>query len=152
MKIRAKLFPYLVFILTIILATSVMAKGQIYTGLFSNVAIGGYDTVAYFTEHKAVQGDKQYSTTYKNAEWYFATAANLATFNANPEKYAPQYGGYCAYAVAEKNSLVSSDPQIWKIVNDKLYLNYNADTQKTWEQNMAADIVKGDLNYPKLIK
>ncbi len=122
------------------------------TGFFSNIAIKGYDTVAYFTEHKAMKGDEQFSAMYNGTEWQFSNAANLAAFKDNPEKYVPQYGGYCAYAVAEKNRLVSSDLEVWKIINNKLYLNYNADIQKMWEKNLTEDINKGDVNYLNLIK
>jgi YHS domain-containing protein len=77
------------------------APDAIYTGTFSNVALSGYDTVGYFTQGKPVLGSAKFKTVYKGAEFHFASAANLAKFKANPAAYAPQYGGYCAWAVSQ---------------------------------------------------
>lgn len=126
------------------------AKPPIYTGFFSNQAVSGYDTVAYFTQSKPVQGLKKFSYKYKGENWYFSNNQHLALFKADPEKYAPQYGGYCAYAVA-KNDTASADPEQWSIINDKLYLNYNAEIKYKWLKNKTKFIQQADQNWPSLI-
>ncbi len=132
--------------------SSAQAADVIYTGTFSDKAVSGYDTVAYFTDGKPVKGSEKFSTKYKGAVWQFASQEHLDAFKATPEKYAPQYGGYCAYAIAAKNALVSSDPEAWKIVNGKLYLNYDKDIQAEWAMDIPGYIKKGDENWPALNK
>ncbi|MBX3653007.1 MAG: YHS domain-containing protein [Ramlibacter sp.] len=122
----------------------------IYTGLFSSVAVSGHDPVAYFTDGKPVKGDAQFETTYKGAKWRFASAAHRDLFLAEPDKYAPQYGGYCAWAVAEGGT-ASGDPRYWKIVDGKLYLNYDADVQKKWEKDIPGNIGKANRNWPSVL-
>lgn len=131
-----------------LLPSAALAKdAPVYTGTFSNVAVSGYDAVAYFTEQKPVKGEKAHSYTYLGATWYFSSAANRDKFIAAPEKYAPQYGGYCAWAVSQGYT-ASGDPQRWRIVAGKLYLNYDADVQKKWEMDIPGFIAKGDKNWP----
>jgi YHS domain-containing protein len=122
----------------------------VYTGIFNNVAVSGYDPVAYFTAGRPVKGDARFKLNYKGAEWRFANAANLARFKANPVAYVPQYGGYCAWAVSQGYT-ASGDPTVWKIVNNKLYLNYNQDVGRTWAKNIPGFIRSGDSNWPKLL-
>jgi len=131
--------------------SSVFAADAVYTSLFSSKAISGYDAVSYFTKGAPEEGKKKYSMRYKGANWYFSSSQNLQTFQANPAKYAPQYGGYCAWAVAEKNDLVSGDPKRWKIVEDKLYLNYDREIQEKWQKNIAVFISKADKSWPVLV-
>ena len=133
-------------------ANPASAAAPVYTGTFSSQAVSGYDAVAYFTEGKPVKGKSEFKTEYKGAEWHFASQANLDAFKANPDKYAPQYGGYCAYAVGAKNALVSADPEAWSIVDGKLYLNYDKDIQQTWNKDQADYIRKADANWPGLVK
>lgn len=129
---------------------SANAAGPVYTGLFSNTAVGGYDAVAYFTEGKPVKGSKDFTTEYKDAEWRFASAENLDAFIASPEAYAPQYGGYCAWAVSQDYT-AKGDPEYWKIVDGKLYLNYNADVQQKWEADIPGFITKANANWPGVL-
>lgn len=117
----------------------------------SDTAIRGYDTVAYFTVGAPVKGKDAYTTTWKGAKWKFASPANLALFKANPEKYAPQYGGYCAYGVAV-DDLVSIEPEQFTVMDGKLYLNYNADIQKKWKKNPAGFIKTADAKFPTLLR
>ena len=124
-------------VLTTLSSTANAAEAPIYTGLFSKVAVSGYD--------------RKFTTVYQGVEWRFSSAENLALFIANPEHYAPQYGGYCAWAVSQ-DSTASSDPQRWKIVNDKLYLNYDEDVQKKWEANAPALIKAADQHWPKVLE
>jgi YHS domain-containing protein len=114
-------------------------------------AVTGYDVVAYFRESRAVKGKDEFRYDWKGAKWYFASAANRDEFARSPEKYAPQYGGYCAWAVSN-NYTADIDPAAWKIVGGKLYLNYNRDVQKMWEKEQDARIRQGDANWPGLHK
>ncbi len=137
--------------LFIISTTSFAAKDEIYTSYFGNVGAGGYDVVAYFTDEQPIMGKVDISTEYKNADWYFSSEENLIKFTLNPEMYVPQYGGYCAWAVA-KGSTASGDPLMWTVVDDKLYLNYNATVQTRWTENKDALIIRGDLNWPEVLE
>jgi len=110
-------------------------------------AIQGYDAVAYFTVGKAVKGSKEFTYTYGGESWYFASAENLKTFKAAPEKYAPQFGGYCAYGMS-RGYKAKTDPEAWTIVNEKLYLNYNLDVRKIWNEKQAELIDKANQNWP----
>lgn len=134
------------------LGSSAWAKdAPVYTGTFSSSAVGGYDPVAYFTENKPVKGNPKISTEYKGAKWYFASTENRDKFVANPGQYEPQYGGYCAWAVSQGKT-ASGDPQFWKVVNNKLYLNYDADVQKKWEVNIPDFIQKANANWPRVLE
>jgi len=142
---------WLTLSLLMLASTSAVAgEPTVYTGLFSKLAVSGYDTVAYFTQHQPVKGQAQLTTTYQGAEWRFSSAENRALFLADPARYAPQYGGYCAWAVSQGNT-ASADPQRWKIVDGKLYLNYDAEVQKKWEANIAELIKTADQNWPTVL-
>ncbi|MDW6004755.1 YHS domain-containing (seleno)protein [Vibrio mangrovi] len=137
--------------LLILFSPFAMAEDPIYTGFFSNKAVSGYDTVAYFTDHQPVKGKSQFKTSYMGADWYFASAEHLNMFTSNPEKYAPQYGGYCAWAVAAVNDFAPGDPELWAVVNDKLYLNYNKEVKRRWDNDRENLIKEGDKNWPALL-
>ena len=126
------------------------AKDPIYTGLFSSVAVSGYDTVAYFTEGKSVEGSDDFEYEWQDTTWRFSSAENLELFKAEPDKYAPQFGGYCAYAVAH-NKTASTDPTKFHIKDGKLYLNYNGKIQKKWLANRDALIVDANKNWPDVL-
>jgi YHS domain-containing protein len=130
--------------------TAWAAEPAVYTGFFSNTALGGYDPVAYFDQKMAVKGRAEFSHEYKGAQWRFASAAHRDLFVAKPEAYAPQYGGYCAWAVAD-GSTASGDPLFWKVVDGKLYLNYDGDVQKRWEKDIPGFIVKANKNWPSVL-
>ncbi|ASO30066.1 YHS domain protein [Vibrio anguillarum] len=129
-----------------------LAEDEIYTSFLSNKALSGYDTVAYFTEGEPVKGSSDFSTLYKNAQWYFSSKENLELFLNNPNQYAPQYGGYCAWAFSEKNDFAPGDPNQWAIVDGKLYLNYDKKIKTLWDANQAVHIQQADKNWPNLIK
>lgn len=139
------------FIALAVLFTSLSqaGAGKINTTLFGNLAVEGHDVVAYFTENQAVEGKKAHTTEWMGANWRFSSAENLALFTANPEAYAPQYGGYCAYA-AVKNSLASIEPEQFTVHKGKLYLNYNKRINKKWLQDKDGYISKADSNWPTL--
>jgi YHS domain-containing protein len=115
------------------------------------VALKGYDAVAYFTEGKAVKGRADFQHEWMGAKWHFSSAANRDLFAKSPEKYAPQFGGYCAWAVSN-NYVYDADPTLWKIVDGKLYVNYNRLAQWQWSRDMANRIKKGHENWPGLHK
>ena len=115
------------------------------------VAINGYDPVAYFLGKKAMAGTDSYSIDWSGSKWKFISQANLDSFKLAPEKYAPQYGGYCAYGCSE-NHLAPTDPNAWTIVNNKLYLNYNLDVKKSWVKDTTNLIKIADVNFPVLNK
>lgn len=117
---------------------------------FGNLALGGYDAVAYFDEGKPVEGKKEIATEWNGAMWRFATADHRDRFRAEPEKYAPQYGGYCAWAVSQGYT-ANGDPKVWRIVDGKLYLNYDEKVMRTWEEDVPGNIAKADQAWPKLL-
>lgn len=125
-------------------------KDEIYTSFLSSAGAGGYDVVAYFTAGKPVKGDDNFTTEHKGADWYFSSQTNLDAFNADPDKYTPQYGGYCAWAVSQGYT-ASGDPRQWSVVNDKLYLNYDANIQARWEADRGNFITLGDKNWPAVL-
>lgn len=148
MKIFAK--SLLASLALVLIAIPAFAASPIYTEVFSSTAVSGYDTVAYFTEGAPVKGSDDFKTKYKGATWKFSSTENLEKFKENPEKYAPQYGGYCAYAVAQ-GTTASGDPKQWKIVDGKLYLNYNAEIKARWEKDIPGYIKEANKNWPGLI-
>lgn len=131
-------------------ATPAAAKEQVYQS-FLGVAIDGTDPVAYFTEGRPVEGSSKFTHEWNGAKWRFASADNRDAFIAEPERYAPQYGGYCAWAVA-KGYTASTDPEAWRIVDGKLYLNYNTQIQARWEGDVPGNIASADANWPKVIE
>ncbi|MEM9880087.1 MAG: YHS domain-containing (seleno)protein [Pseudomonadota bacterium] len=126
------------------------AADPVYTSFFSNVAVGGYDPVAYFTQSKPVKGSKKYQLSHTGAKWYFSSQANLDAFQANPAAYAPQYGGYCAWAVSQGYT-ASGNPKNWAIEGGKLYLNYNDDVQQTWDGDRSGFIELANGNWPAVL-
>ncbi len=115
------------------------------------VAVDGSDVVAYFTEGKPVSGKSDITHDWMGATWRFATEANRSAFAADPEQYAPQYGGYCAYAVSEGYT-ASTTPAAWKIVDGKLYLNYSRRVQRIWERDIPTRISNADANWPTVLR
>ena len=115
------------------------------------IAIDGTDPVAHFTDSAPVKGSSDFSHTYNGATWHFASAANRDTFAADLARYAPQYGGYCAYAVSEGYT-ASTTPKAWKIVDGKLYLNYSKRVQRRWEKDIPTRITNANANWPKVLE
>ena len=122
-----------------------------FFGGAGDTAILGYDTVAYFTAGKPVKGSDSFVAAWMGAKWKFASQAHLDLFKAAPEKYAPQYGGYCAYGVAIDN-LVSIEADKFKIIDGKLYLNYDDDVQQKWLKNPTGYIKTADSKFQSLLK
>ena len=143
---------FLLGVLALLLALPGAAPARaevINSSFFKGIAIHGYDPVAYFKEGRPVEGSAEHEHDWMGATWRFATAENLAAFRADPEAYAPQYGGYCAYGVAQGYT-VDIDPEAWRVENGKLYLNYDKDIQAQWLQDIPGFIAKADANWPEL--
>ena len=117
----------------------------------TDTAIQGYDTVAYFTDGKPVPGDVAFATEWMGARWLFASQAHLDLFKAHPDQYAPQYGGYCAFGAAQ-GYLVKIEPDQWRIVDGKLYLNYDASVQAKWVRDIKGYIQRADAQFPVLLQ
>jgi len=151
MTLTRNIFSAFSLMMMLFFGNAANAADPIYTGTFSNTAIGGYDTTTYYSGEEPIKGSKEFSTEYKGANWLFASAENLATFQANPEKYAPQYGGYCAWAIAHDN-LVKGDPKVYHIDNGKLYLNYNKTVAERWLPRKQELIEDANGKYDTLIE
>lgn len=115
----------------------------------NDLAIQGYDPVAYFTDAEPTMGSSEFTATYKNAIYHFSSAENRDLFRADPSAYAPQYGGYCAFGVTVEKKL-PTDPEAWKIVDNKLYLNLNKDTQKRWLTDVPGYIQSANEIWPEI--
>lgn len=126
------------------------ADPEIFTGLVPGVGAGGYDVVSYFSGAPK-KGKKEFTTQWKGAGWRFASAENLKMFEAAPEKYAPQYGGYCAFAVAQ-GATAEGQPDIWTVVDGKLYLNFSQGVQKEWRSDIPGYIAAANANWPKVLE
>ena len=116
----------------------------------AGLAIDGYDAVAYVTDGRPVVGASQFETKWNGALWRFASSAHRAAFLKDPERYAPQFGGYCAYAVSQGYT-ANGDPRVWKIVDGGLYLNYSASVQRKWEKDIRGYIAKARSNWPAVL-
>ncbi len=131
------------------LATPALARTpDIYAE--AGIAIDGSDAVAYFAGNGPVSGTAANSLTWRGAEWRFATPENLATFKANPESYAPQFGGYCAWAVS-RGYTAATVPEAWTLYDGKLYLNFSKRIQRRWERDVPGNIAKGNANWPGVL-
>ncbi|MCY4151096.1 MAG: YHS domain-containing protein [Aestuariivita sp.] len=118
--------------------------------LRDGVALSGHDAVAYFTDSKPVPGNPDYSVSWNGATWYFANEKNRDLFEQDPEAYAPQYGGYCAFAVSNGYT-ASTEPEAWRIVDGKLYLNYSLAVRERWQQDIPGNIERADGNWPEVL-
>ena len=113
------------------------------------LAVSGYDVVSYFTgDGVPVEGSEDLTVRYQGYDYRFASEDNANAFIEDPAKYAPAYGGYCAWAIGANDALAPGDPEVYEIVDGKLYLNFNEDVQGRWEQDIPGFIAAGDVNYP----
>jgi len=149
-SIRTFSFKTWLLAVSLLITPQAFAVDAVNTTFFGNLAIEGYDPVAYFTENKPVEGNEKHQTEWMDANWRFSSAANLALFKENPEKYAPQYGGYCAYAVSQ-NSVAGIKPELFTIHGGKLYLNYNRSINKKWRQDRDQFIIDANQYWPQLL-
>ena len=146
MKLKKPLFLAAMLIVGAVVSTSAFA--QDYT--HSTPGVSGYDPVAYFTEGKPLKGNGYHVSDFQGVTYAFASEDHKKLFDANPEKYLPAYGGYCAYGVAVGKKFVV-DPEVWKIVQGKLYLNLDRKIQRTWEKDIPGNIKKAEANWAEII-
>lgn len=144
----------LILVLVAGLATSALASQAALAEGFVNVdgsgvAIGGYDPVAYF-DGAPMKGKAEYATEWQGATWHFATAANRDAFIAEPGKYAPQYGGWCAYGAAEGYAAEVDPEEAWTIHEGKLYLNWDASVKRDWSEDIPGHLAQSEANWPDI--
>lgn len=132
--------------LSVAIASSALAAGVELNTTTTGLALQGYDPVAYFTEGQPTKGDWQITTLHDDAMYRFANEENKAAFEANPEAYLPAYGGYCAFGAA-MGFKFDGDPNYWKIVDNKLYLNLSEGIQKRWEGDIPGFIEQASTNW-----
>lgn len=135
---------------TTVLAAILLFAAPTWAGEFfekDGVTLRGYDVVAYFSDNKPIKGAAEHKAVYKGSTFYFASKANRDAFVAAPAKYAPQYGGFCAFGMAGGYK-AATDPGAFTVVDNKLYLNYNRDIQKQWSADTSDFIVKANKNWP----
>ncbi|MEM9473719.1 MAG: YHS domain-containing (seleno)protein [Pseudomonadota bacterium] len=132
--------------LSLTLATQALAAGVELNASSTGLALQGYDPVAYFTEGEATPGNWKITTSYNDATYRFASEAHKAAFEADPEAYLPQYGGYCAFGAA-MGFKFDGDPHQWKIVDGELYLNISQDIQERWLTDVPGFIEQADVNW-----
>lgn len=125
------------------------ARARIFTGFIEGTALGGYDAVAYHTTGDALRGSEDITLSYQGATWRFANAENRALFEANPDAYAPEYGGHCAWAAAQ-GYLAQGDPNVWRIVDGRLFLNASQGINRRWLRDIPGFIAQADANWPGL--
>lgn len=136
------------FAFALVAATPAFAADPIY--LKDGLALSGYDAVAYFTQARAVKGSPSFEHTWSGVRWRFASAADRDAFAASPEKYAPQFGGYCSYGVS-RGLAVPGDPEAWKIVGGRLYLNFDKRVRAAWEKELPGVIDVGRSHWPAVL-
>lgn len=139
---------FLTLLLAVVFATPAFA-GEYFER--DGVAISGYDPVAYFVDMKPVKGSPEIDAGYKGSTFHFSTAANRDRFAANPDRFAPQYGGYCAYGMA-KGYKAKIDPAAFTVIDGKLFLNYNDTVRAQWLSDISGYIRKADANWPEAMK
>jgi len=125
-------------------------KAPVYTSWKNNIALGGYDAVSFF-KSKPLEGSRDFTFEHKGAEWRFSSEANRDLFKANPEAFEPQYGGYCAWAIAG-GKLAKGSPKHWSLEDGRLYLNYNEKIKNRWLGDKANFITQADENWPDILK
>lgn len=131
-------------------AFAVKHTGGEYNTLYAGLGAKGFDVVAYFTDGKPVQGSDRHTAEYGGVKWQFVSKEHRDLFAANPQRYAPQYGGFCSWGVSQ-GKLFDIDPvNGWKIVDGKLYLNFNADINATFAKNAEGYIAKANRHWPEL--
>lgn len=145
MKVNTIIVLATIAFLMAVASSPVIAKDYTH----STPGVGGYDPVAYFTDGKPVKGSGYHVAEFEGVTYAFANKAHKKTFEANPEKYIPAYGGYCAYGVAVGKKFVA-DPEVWKVVNGTLYLNLDRKIQQTWEKDVPGYIKKADKNWTEI--
>jgi YHS domain-containing protein len=145
MKLKNALFAVVLFIVGAAVSTVAFASDYAH----STPGLSGYDPVAYFTEGKPVKGSGFHTAVHEGVTYAFASEEHLKQFQADPQKFLPAYGGYCAYGLAVGKKFVA-DPEVWRIVRGKLYMNLDKNIQGKWEKNIEGYIKQADANWTKI--
>lgn len=135
--------------LGLLIRPAMAATPEIYAT--DGVAINGYDPVAYFRSSAPVKGDPAHTVDWKGATWQFASAENREAFAKAPDDFAPQYGGYCAFALS-KNAIAETSPDAWTVYDGKLYLNYDISVREVWQRDIPGNIALADANWPSVLE
>lgn len=148
--------PFLIFVLIAGIAACLAACGRTegiekVNKTDDGLALRGFDAVAYFAVNSAVKGEPKFEYAWNGAKWLFSSADNLEKFKKDPVAYAPQFGGYCSYAVSQGYT-ADGDPQAWKVVDGKLYLNYNQKAKEAWEKEQDKFIKDGEKTWTEFQK
>lgn len=117
----------------------------------TGLGLKGYDPVAYFTENRPVKGDPQFVSTYNGVRYQFASAADKNAFDANPSKYEPQFGGFCAYAASEGHT-AKIEPDAFEVLNGRLLLQYDRDIRERFDKEPQGRLKKADSNWPAIVE
>ena len=133
----------------LLLASTAFAAGPVNKSFLGGTAVKGYDVVAYFEAGAAREGSADFSHDWMGAIWHFESSENRDLFAKDPDRYAPQYGGYCAYAVAH-GTTADIDPSAWRILEGRLFLNKSKNIQGLWEQDIAGFIERADASWPEI--
>ena len=139
----------IILAMTLFSLSGLVSAGEVNTGYFGNVAIKGYDPVAYFTEDRAVKGSENFSHTWLGADWNFSNEKHKKLFAENPVQYAPQYGGHCSDGIAYGDTTTNIDPEAWRIIEGKLYLNYDHGSAAELEE-VEGQLAKIEKNWPEV--
>lgn len=142
-----KLYTFLLTLLFLASISSSTFAANIHTN--STTGVQGYDLVSYHSESGPVRGNGHYVSEHNGVTYLFSSKKNKQAFDKNPQKYLPEYGGYCAYGVSVGKKFVG-DPQVWKLVDGKLYLNLDENIQKEWEKDIPGRIAMADKEWPKI--
>jgi YHS domain-containing protein len=142
-------FSALIAVALLSMSSTAVLAGEFFET--DGVALRGYDPVAYFASGKPQKGQAQHSHQYKGSTFNFVNEANRRAFMEAPDKYAPQFGGYCAYGTAQGYK-VSTQPDAFAIVKDRLYLNYDKKVQGIWRQDVPGNIERAEKNWPEVSK
>jgi YHS domain-containing protein len=135
--------------ITLVAALRLVSAGEAINLDKHGLALQGYDPVAYFTDNKPVKGDENYTASYKGGTYRFASAAHKETFESNPAKYAPQFGGFCGYA-ASINKLAPIEVEYFQVLHGRLVMQHNEKAWKLWHEDVEGNLRKADANWPKL--
>jgi YHS domain-containing protein len=149
-RIGRLLYACCVMVVVIGLGGAMSLRGQADFNTAGGAAVHGYDVVAYFTRNAAVRGQDTFPYTWQGTTWRFASAANRDAFAKDPDRYAPQFGGYCAYGVG-RGYAVDVDPEAFAVVDGRLYLNYSKKVQATWNQDRDGHITRARANWPTVL-
>ena len=146
-KLNPRIFRYLLLIpMLALFAPQASAFEEINKSYFGGVALGGYDAVAYFTDARALKGDKSHSVEWKGATWLFSSDANRRLFTASPDMFAPQYGGHCSNQMSLSN-LSDIDPEVWRVIDGKLYLFGHEAGRIRWKSETQTRISDADQHW-----